>query len=76
MRQSEEAAEPCADLAKAKEACLAEVGCQSWIWNRTHTYLFLQGGDCAALVKSFVECMEAAKAWVYFPIYYVRLTAF
>ena len=29
MRQSEEAAEPCADLAKAKEACLAEVGCQS-----------------------------------------------
>jgi hypothetical protein len=26
VRQSEEAAEPCADLAKAKEACLAEVG--------------------------------------------------
>jgi hypothetical protein len=25
VRQSEEAAEPCADLAKAKEACLAEV---------------------------------------------------
>ena len=26
VRQSEEAVEPCADLAKAKEACLAEVG--------------------------------------------------
>ena len=25
LRQSEEAAEPCADLAKAKEACVAEV---------------------------------------------------
>ena len=38
--QSEESAEPCADLAKAKDACLAE------------------GGDCAELVKTFMNCMD------------------
>jgi len=38
--QSEESAEPCADLAKAKDACLAE------------------GGDCAELVKTFLNCMD------------------
>ena len=38
--QSEESVEPCADLAKAKDACLAE------------------GGDCAELVKTFMNCMD------------------
>merc|ERR1712050_45612 len=37
---SEESAEPCAEQAKAKDACLAE------------------GGDCAELVKSFMNCMN------------------
>ena len=58
------ATEPCADISKAKEICLAEVR-RKIFYPPTEKYLhsdMFQGGDCTELMKSFEECMNNAQS--------------